>query len=263
MPSTPEAACQRKSVRRAFRVTPDGAGYEAVGPALTRGLITRYAYSQSLFVPSSSVPEVSMRRAGVVMLPFLFVACANDPGGDVALVQGAVSQGANDEGTRLSVTGHEATNECVDEKTAAVTLDYKVVSTAAADSATVTASVDGGEPVVVGAIASGAEGWTFDGRTKTATGTADFKLENGEHKIVFCVTQSGANGRNPKTTCSEAVLVKVDCAKDDGEGDKDKCNQGLGNGSEGCDPGNSNNNQDSNDEDGDSRGNGNPNPRAP
>ena len=33
------------------------------------------------------------------------------------------------------------------------------------------------------------------------------------------------------------------------------CNQGLGNGSEGCDPGNSNNNQPSNDEPGGGRGN--------
>jgi hypothetical protein len=32
--------------------------------------------------------------------------------------------------------------------------------------------------------------------------------------------------------------------------DKQFCNQGVGNGAEGCDPGNSNNNQDSNDEDG-------------
>ena len=38
---------------------------------------------------------------------------------------------------------------------------------------------------------------------------------------------------------------------------EEKCNQGLGNGSEGCDPGNSNNNQDSNDEPGGGRGNGN------
>lgn len=201
-----------------------------------------------------------MRRASLFMLPVFFVACANDPGGpeEAALVSGAVSQGANDEGTRLSVSGYEASRECVDEKTAAVTMDFKVVSTAAADSAIVTASVDGATAVVVGEIASGTQGWTFDGRTKTATGSADFKLDNGEHKIVFCVTQSGANGRNPKTTCSEAVRVAVDCRKNDDGGDKEKCDQGLGNGSEGCDPGNSNNNQDSNDEDGDSRGNGNP-----
>ena len=38
--------------------------------------------------------------------------------------------------------------------------------------------------------------------------------------------------------------------------EKQKCNQGGGNGSEGCDPGNSNNNQDSNDEPG-GRGGGN------
>ena len=35
------------------------------------------------------------------------------------------------------------------------------------------------------------------------------------------------------------------------------CNQGIGNGVEGCDPGNSNNNQDSNDEGDDNRGGGN------
>ena len=44
--------------------------------------------------------------------------------------------------------------------------------------------------------------------------------------------------------------------QDRGKGkDKDKCNQGVGNGREGCDPGNSNHRHSSNDEDGGSRGN--------
>ncbi len=167
---------------------------------------------------------------------------------DYSLSSSALSTGANDEGTRLSVATGEAAVSCdADGLGASVSLSYTVSSIAAADSAVVTASVDAGDELQIGAIASGTAGWTFDGRTKTATGVASFSLDNGDHTLVICVTQSGANGRLPKRTCSALVNVKVDCEQSD---EKSHCNQGVGNGAEGCDPGNSNNHNGSNDENG-------------
>jgi ice-binding like protein len=63
---------------------------------------------------------------------------------------------------------------------------------------------------------------------------------------------AGAAGVGDVTTTGTAV---VGCESRKGHGkdkdkDKDKCNQGVGNGPEGCDPGNSNHKHGSNDEDG-------------
>ncbi len=46
------------------------------------------------------------------------------------------------------------------------------------------------------------------------------------------------------------LLPGPDGDTSDDRDEKPKCNQGVGNGPEGCDPGNSNHNQPSNDEDG-------------
>lgn len=161
-----------------------------------------------------------------------------------------VSYGTNDSGTKLSVTMDQLSLTCWnDELGGTVNLDWTVLSTAAADSATITLSVDGDTPYQVGEILSGQQGWVFDGRTKTATVNLSVELLNGNHTLVMCVTQDGANGRLPKTTCSESVTVVVDCNSSEDD-PSSHCNQGLGNGSEGCDPGNSNNHNPSNDETG-------------
>jgi hypothetical protein len=193
-----------------------------------------------------------LRVAGVVALSACF-ACGQDVGEAdfVGSSSDAASSGSNDEGTKLSVTAGESALECsADGSAADATVSYTVTSTAGADSASLTAIVDGGAEQAIGQIASGSAGWTFDGRIKTASGEATFTLANGEHSIVICATQSGAGGRLPKRACSLAVIVLVDC-----EIDRVHCNQGVGNGSEGCDPGNSNNHNPSNDEGGGSPGN--------
>jgi hypothetical protein len=185
----------------------------------------------------------------LMMLSLVFSAACMDEYGTTA--QG-VSTGADDNGTRLSVSIDETAFVCdEDGKSAAVSVDFTVTSTAAADSAELTASIDGGADLAIGTIESGAAGWTFDGRTKTADGSATFSLSEGTHTIVICATQSGANGRLPKRSCSVAAVVDVEC--DGGN----HCNQGIGNGTEGCDPGNSNHHNPSNDELGDGRGRGN------
>lgn len=61
---------------------------------------------------------------------------------------------------------------------------------------------------------------------------------------------AGASGVGDVTITGTA-LVGCDGGTGHGNGnDKDKCNQGVGNGPEGCDPGNSNNHNSSNDENG-------------
>ena len=71
--------------------------------------------------------------------------------------------------------------------------------------------------------------------------------------VIGCKALSGSS-------CNDDCKCKCKCKKeheDDHEDDKDhkKCNQGVGNGPEGCDPGNSNHNHSSNDEDGGTPGN--------
>ena len=163
----------------------------------------------------------------------------------------AASTGTNNQGTKLSVSTSPPTLVCsADGSGGTVTLGFTVTSTAAADAAELTAIVDGGAEIVIGQIASGPAGWTFNGPTKTAQGTATFTLANGDHTIVICATQHGAHGRLSKRACSDAVAITVACQLDK----KPKCNQGVGNGAEGCDPGNSGK-KGSNDENGGTPGN--------
>ncbi|HTF58118.1 MAG TPA: ice-binding family protein [Planctomycetota bacterium] len=57
-------------------------------------------------------------------------------------------------------------------------------------------------------------------------------------------------------TITDTTVVGCDSGGANGKGkDKQKCNQGVGNGPEGCDPGNSNNHKSSNDENGGTPGN--------
>jgi Ice-binding-like len=66
---------------------------------------------------------------------------------------------------------------------------------------------------------------------------------------------AGASGVGDATITGTA-LVGCDSGSGNGHGnDKGKCNQGVGNGPEGCDPGNSNNHNSSNDENGGTPGN--------
>ena len=67
---------------------------------------------------------------------------------------------------------------------------------------------------------------------------------------------AGADGVGDVTVTGTAVAGCESARRgDDDHGDKDKCNQGVGNGPEGCDPGNSNHRHGSNDERGGRPGN--------
>ena len=119
-------------------------------------------------------------------------------------------------GTSLSITVDDPIiGDCVDGS-AQVTFDYSVISTGAADAATVTAEVVGvSSAETVGTIASGnvtnGGGWTFAGRTKTAEGSFSLSLEEGTYTVKVCVTQHGSQGNPDKVACRE-VTFTVSCA---------------------------------------------------
>ena len=155
-------------------------------------------------------------------------------GGDPASAQSAAL--TDNFCLKLDVVGEEL----CPHKTGGVELSYVAESTHGTASATVTASVDGAAAITIGTIAT--SDWTIVGGIERYSGKADLALADGSHSIVLCVVQ-GANSQ-----CNPAFDLDVAC-------EKPKCNQGVGNGPEGCDPGNSDSNQPSNDEDGGTPGN--------
>lgn len=102
------------------------------------------------------------------------------------------------------------------------TVNYTVSSTAAADAAAGNYTVNGGDPVGLPTIAAGnvteGGGWTFDGRTKTASGSFTLSgVENGDYTIEVCFAQSGADAKSDCTV----ITVQVDCVA------TETCDQGA------------------------------------
>jgi hypothetical protein len=131
--------------------------------------------------------------------------------------------------------------ECSDDSGKAV-LEYSVHTTHGTATATVIARVDGGADVTIDTIV--ATEWTTSSGISSAKGDAKLDLATGTHSIVLCVVQ-GSNH-----DCTDAFTVDVECEAKPPMMEHQPCNQGVGNGPEGCDPGNSNNNHGSNDENG-------------
>jgi len=103
--------------------------------------------------------------------------------------------------------------------------------------ATMTTSAFNGNILAGAAITT--TGGTFNGNAWAgAAGVGDVTFTGTA--VVGCGSVGGGDG---------------DDDHDNGHKDKDKCNQGVGNGPEGCDPGNSNNRHGSNDERGGTPGN--------
>jgi hypothetical protein len=118
--------------------------------------------------------------------------------------------GANDNGTSLTAAAEAGAPECTSTSSATVTLSGTLTTTGSVDSATITASIDGGAPSSIGVIQP--QDFSHAGRIKTASYSFTFELENGTHTITLCFTQSGAQGRYPKSVCAAPVTVTVDCA---------------------------------------------------
>lgn len=118
-------------------------------------------------------------------------------------------------GTSLSITFGTPSIVCnTDASGATVTLPYTVISTAAADAATVTGQIDDNTPFNLQTINSGCSGdgaWTCGGgSTKTAEGSYATTLSNGTYTFTVTATQSGSEGNEGKTTTNYETVV-VDC----------------------------------------------------
>jgi hypothetical protein len=122
-------------------------------------------------------------------------------------VAGAVVYAA---GTSLSVLIDSVSYNC---DNGSVLVQYTVRSTAAADAATVTATIAGVDQGTIQTIASGnvndGGGWVFSGRNKSAEGsyTTSIALANGSYTVEVCATQAGSNGNPDKTACASTTLV--------------------------------------------------------
>ena len=131
--------------------------------------------------------------------------------------------------------------------------------------ATMTTSAFNGN-ILAGAGITGTGG-TFNGNAwagaagvgdVTFTGTAVVGCGSGSSKGHDKCDNDKGKGKdkdNDKGRGKDKDKDKDGCKDKDKDKDKDKCNQGVGNGPEGCDPGNSNNRHGSNDEDGGTPGN--------
>jgi hypothetical protein len=102
--------------------------------------------------------------------------------------------------------------DCVDG-VAPVSVNYTATSEGSAAAAAISYDINAGAKVAWGTILDGnildGGGWTFNGRTKTATGSIPLHLGSGSYTIEVCVEQPG----NPaKKTACNTVTVVVNCS---------------------------------------------------
>ena len=140
------------------------------------------------------------------------VGCVAEPEGSSESISSTL-QTLNDNGTELSATAAAAAPVCLDSDAATVTISGVLRTTGAVDSADITVSIDGGPAAPMGTIEP--DDFQHDGRVKAAPYSLDLTLTNGTYSIDLCFTQSGAQGREPKTVCAESVIVVIDCTGDD------------------------------------------------
>lgn len=97
---------------------------------------------------------------------------------------------------------------CLDANSAAVSVQVAVTTSGSVDSAVVTRSIGGGAETTVATIQP--QDFVFSGRYKTAVLTDKLTVSNGTTDVTYCFTQSGAQGRESKKTCT-TFSVTVDC----------------------------------------------------
>jgi len=116
-----------------------------------------------------------------------------------------------DRGTEIFAGTAEVVGQSCNEGTGSVTLEGTLTTTGSVDSAEITASVNGGTANLVGIIEP--QDFIHDGRVKWAPYSITIDgLPNGTNTIEVCFDQSGSQGREPKHTCADVVVVVVDCA---------------------------------------------------
>ncbi len=158
----------------------------------------------------------TLRTVLLGALVALLTACGGGQGGESGSAsgnQGSLNAGArdsDDNGTELTATAEVTGNTCTRETEAQVSLGGVVSTTGSVDSVIITAAIDGGDRVELTTL--NPQDFEHEGRNKTATYAVSVTLPNGTHTVELCFTQSGAQGREPKTTCATPVTVVVDCA---------------------------------------------------
>lgn len=166
---------------------------------------------------SPTWPEASGWRSGLL----LAAACAAMAGcstgfdgseNDEGLVQqeSQALAGRTDHGTEIFAGTAEVTGQTCSGDSAEVTIEGTLTTTGSVDSAEIRASINGGTSTVVGTIEP--EDFIHDGRVKTAPYSITITLPPGTNTVAICFYQSGSQGREPKQTCAETVVVVVNCS---------------------------------------------------
>lgn len=119
----------------------------------------------------------------------------------------------DDNGTRLSASPVGATR-CEGEGAPSVNITGTVTTTGSVDSVELIASIDGAEGTVVGDIDP--QDFVHRGRFKDAAYTVRVSVPAGQHTLTMCFVQSGAQGREEKQVCAEAISLDVGCSPQDG-----------------------------------------------
>jgi hypothetical protein len=143
----------------------------------------------------------------------LAVACAVWTAGCTALEvdqSGLIDR--TDQGTELFAATAEETGQTCNGDTGTVTIEGTLSTTGSVDSAEIRASIDGAAETLVGVIDP--EDFVHDGRLKVAAYSISIDLPSGTHEVSVCFYQSGSQGREPKQTCAETLVVVVDCSND-------------------------------------------------
>lgn len=122
-----------------------------------------------------------------------------------------------DQGTEIFAGTATVVDQTCNNGTGSVTIEGTLTTTGSVDSAEITASINGGTATQVGVIDP--QDFVHDGRVKTASYSVTIdNLPNGTDTIEVCFTQSGSQGREPKHTCADVVVVVVDCSLCSGTG---------------------------------------------
>jgi hypothetical protein len=152
------------------------------------------------------------------VVAFTAMACTGTkpPGLELGRQQSAVAQ-RDDQGTEIFAGTATVVDQECNGGTGSVTIEGTLTTTGSVDSAEILATINGGTATQVGVIEP--EDFVHDGRTKTASYSVTIDgLPNGSNTIEICFNQSGSQGREPKYTCAEVLVVVVACSECSGVG---------------------------------------------
>ena len=152
--------------------------------------------------------EASRRRFGLV----LAVSCAALASCTAVDVDRDALVDRADQGTEIFAGTAQVIEQTCNGDTGTVTIEGTLTTTGSVDSAEIRATINGGTPTVVGIIEP--EDFVHNGRIKTAQYSVTIELPSGTNSVSICFYQSGSQGRDPKQTCAETLVVVVDCSSD-------------------------------------------------